>query len=390
MFKFFLIILILPLIALASAPAGGTPITVLGRTAPEIYNIFLTIGGVIALIVLIFGGVYLGFSLGDPDAIKEAKKWIFSSLLGLIILFGSWSLLEILDPQFVVFGPVIGPPPVDIDIPAPEPIPEPEFLDGIIFHTHITPVMPNEEENQDLQEQEIKIARGAFREENLERVWWGGELQSFDIHRVEFRNPKDANGAPIQQYGVIAFEKPGFRGKCEIITTDSNITAKSIRTFVMPGASHHRPGDKLIFFETPYPFRFGPKPKFLDEAKYEKIKTNLLNKGYLMNVDNIPNTILKGGHLDRSNLLQEILSEKRKPIHVASPTPEQGIRVEAPLYMRIETGDVGRYLIILSDVNQNCYLVQENIIDLEDINRKCPEMTKRPTWIQTFQVLKIY
>lgn len=381
MFKFFLIILALPLIALASAPTGGIPITILGRTAYEIYGIFLTIGGAVALIILIYGAVCLGFSLGDPGAIKEAKKWIFSALLGLMILFGSWSLLELLDPQFVVFGPVIGPPPIEIVVPAPEPIPEPPFLDGIIFHTHIRPVVPNGEDNQG--SQEIKIARGAFRQENLDRVWWEGELQNFDISSVKFRNPK-ARGVPIQQYGVIVFTEPGFRGKCQIITTDSGITnAKSIRTFVMPGASHHRLGDKLIFFEAPYPFRFGPEPTFLGQQGYDEIKNSLLEKGYLINIAGIPNTILKGGHIDKSNLLEEIQGGP------AAIIPEQGEAV-APLYMRLETGDVGRYLIILLDAHQNCYLVQESVIDLNNIRRKRPEMDKRPTRVKTFQILKVY
>ena len=54
-----------------------------------LYYALIGISGLLALGVLISGGLQYILSSGRPDEIKNAKDRIFAALLGLLILFGS-------------------------------------------------------------------------------------------------------------------------------------------------------------------------------------------------------------------------------------------------------------------------------------------------------------
>ncbi len=407
--------------------AEGAEITVLGRTIRDLYNIFLMIGGAVALMALAYGGIRFGFSLGDPEAIKEAKSWILSAFIGMMILFGSWSFLEFLAPGFVVDRIIIDLPLIVIE-PPPEVPDEPEFRDGIIFYAYISPINQengNNNGNNNLQRQRVEIYRGKFSHKNLDKFWWDEKIQNFNLQKVQFKNPKDRGGEPIQQYGVIAFEKPGFRGRCKIITKDIGgeggegeeggeggeeienlpFRPRSIRTFVMPGVSHHRPGDKLIFFQGNYPFRFGPKPPGINESIIAGLRRKGYNIGYIpafLYIQNIgytrpkieiPDTIMRLVHIDKSETLEKIGPQKNVPLglplNMRSHQELSFIAIPTPSYMRFKTNDVGRYLIVLFDMQGNCYLTQQSIVNLRDIRKRQPGMG-HPWFFQSLQILELY
>jgi len=81
-----------------------------------LYYALIGISGLLALGVLISGGLQYILSSGRPDEIKNAKDRIFAALLGLLILFGSWILLYSINPSLVTFS-LPGLNPITSDIP---------------------------------------------------------------------------------------------------------------------------------------------------------------------------------------------------------------------------------------------------------------------------------
>lgn len=67
------------------------------------YEWGLAIGGVLAFVALIFGGVLYLSSVGRPEGVKEARDRISSAILGLILLFGCWLILNTINPDLTTF-----------------------------------------------------------------------------------------------------------------------------------------------------------------------------------------------------------------------------------------------------------------------------------------------
>lgn len=80
---------------------GVTTSDLLPRYIIAIYNYALAIGGILAAIVLMGGGVIWLSSAGDSGAVGKAKTLIISSITGLIILFSSFIILKTINPDLV-------------------------------------------------------------------------------------------------------------------------------------------------------------------------------------------------------------------------------------------------------------------------------------------------
>lgn len=70
-----------------------------------IFNFTIGIGGFVVFMVLVYGGVRYLTSAGNPSAMSDAKDRIFSALLGMIFLLGSWLILTTINPQLVIVSP---------------------------------------------------------------------------------------------------------------------------------------------------------------------------------------------------------------------------------------------------------------------------------------------
>lgn len=66
-----------------------------------IYNYLLGIGGFLAAIALMIGGVIWLISAGNASRVSEAKSWIVGSITGIIILLTSYVLLYEINPELV-------------------------------------------------------------------------------------------------------------------------------------------------------------------------------------------------------------------------------------------------------------------------------------------------
>lgn len=73
----------------------------LARYIKVIYNYGMMIAGILGAIVLMGGGVLWLTSSGSDTRVQQAKELILGSLVGLVILFCSWLLLNTINPELL-------------------------------------------------------------------------------------------------------------------------------------------------------------------------------------------------------------------------------------------------------------------------------------------------
>jgi hypothetical protein len=95
-------------LSLTSTPVGnyntasGTMTSnLLANYIQAIYTYGLMIAGILAAIVLMAGGLLWLTSAGNDSKITQAKELISGSIVGLIILFGSWIILNTINPDLL-------------------------------------------------------------------------------------------------------------------------------------------------------------------------------------------------------------------------------------------------------------------------------------------------
>lgn len=69
------------------------------------YYFIITIAGIAAFVMIVWGGFRYFTSGGNPVVINEAKDRIFSAFLGLIIILASWLILNTINPELVFLNP---------------------------------------------------------------------------------------------------------------------------------------------------------------------------------------------------------------------------------------------------------------------------------------------
>ena len=72
-----------------------------GAFVANFYQFALMIGGVLAFGVVVYGGVKYMASAGNPSGQSDAKEWIESALLGLLLLVGAYFILSVVNPQLL-------------------------------------------------------------------------------------------------------------------------------------------------------------------------------------------------------------------------------------------------------------------------------------------------
>lgn len=106
-----------PLFVLADYPTiGGRTITKDSTFSDFVvyyFSLALMIGIIAAVIVIIIAGIKFLISQGDPSKRSDAKRMINGALIGLIVLFGSYAILNSLNPSAT--SPIVEPEPVAFD-----------------------------------------------------------------------------------------------------------------------------------------------------------------------------------------------------------------------------------------------------------------------------------
>jgi hypothetical protein len=70
-------------------------------SANNILNWAIGIGSVVAVGVIVYGGILYTASAGKPSMQEDAKEWIKSAIYGLLLLFASYLILNTINPALV-------------------------------------------------------------------------------------------------------------------------------------------------------------------------------------------------------------------------------------------------------------------------------------------------
>ncbi len=66
-----------------------------------LFNFVLSLLGFLVLFSVVIGGIKYLTSAGNPENLKDARKQIFSALIGSFILLGSWLIISTINPYFL-------------------------------------------------------------------------------------------------------------------------------------------------------------------------------------------------------------------------------------------------------------------------------------------------
>jgi Type IV secretion system pilin len=78
-----------------STTSAGAP----GAMINNFYQFAILIGGLLAFAVIVYAGVKYMASAGNPTGQGDAKEWIWSALLGLLLLAGAYLVLTLINPD---------------------------------------------------------------------------------------------------------------------------------------------------------------------------------------------------------------------------------------------------------------------------------------------------
>ena len=65
------------------------------------YQYALSIAGVLAFGIIVYGGVKYMISAGNPSGQGDAKEWIKAAIMGLLLLAGAYMILNVINPNLV-------------------------------------------------------------------------------------------------------------------------------------------------------------------------------------------------------------------------------------------------------------------------------------------------
>jgi hypothetical protein len=86
-----------PLVRIPGLPSAGT--VNLSMYLIGLYNFMLSIVGIVAVIMLIIGGMRYITAVGNPSAIGDAKDIITNAIIGLILALLSWVFISTINPD---------------------------------------------------------------------------------------------------------------------------------------------------------------------------------------------------------------------------------------------------------------------------------------------------
>lgn len=78
------------------------PGTMLTSYLSGIYNFLISIVGILAMAVIIYGGMRYLTSAGNTASMEDAKETIWSAVYGLALALGSWLLINVVNPDILV------------------------------------------------------------------------------------------------------------------------------------------------------------------------------------------------------------------------------------------------------------------------------------------------
>ena len=82
-------------------PGLRGPILGIADFIKKFFNFSLSLGGAVAFVLIVYGGLLLIFEAGNAAQRQEGKKTIWAAIIGLILLLGSTAVLFNLNPDLI-------------------------------------------------------------------------------------------------------------------------------------------------------------------------------------------------------------------------------------------------------------------------------------------------
>jgi|GEM_PF-2889721 len=101
-----LVVLLLPALVQAANSCSGTStnnVTALPTCINQIYVWSLGVAALLALMMMVIGSYYYMTAAGNAERSAKGVEIIWSSIIGIAILFGAYLLLNTINPQLVNF-----------------------------------------------------------------------------------------------------------------------------------------------------------------------------------------------------------------------------------------------------------------------------------------------
>src|SRR5437879_3355490 len=84
----------------------GAPYNI-ARCVNNIYSFAVAIGGFVAVLMFVLAGYY--YAQGGNENVTTAKSYINSTIIGLVLLFGTYALLNTIDPNLTTLPKITAP-----------------------------------------------------------------------------------------------------------------------------------------------------------------------------------------------------------------------------------------------------------------------------------------
>ncbi len=88
---------------IGAAENGTLKVDLLNRYIKSLYDYLIIIAGILAAVVMMGGGVLWLTSGGNENRVTQAKDLIFGSVVGLILVFSSYLILNMVNPDLLNF-----------------------------------------------------------------------------------------------------------------------------------------------------------------------------------------------------------------------------------------------------------------------------------------------
>jgi len=74
----------------------------LNVTVAKIINVALSLLGIVAVVIILIGGFRWMTAGGNDEKVTEARKWIFSGIIGLAIVLSAWAIARFVLQQLSI------------------------------------------------------------------------------------------------------------------------------------------------------------------------------------------------------------------------------------------------------------------------------------------------
>lgn len=232
-----------------------------------IYYFFVVIAGFFAMGALFYGGFRYMTSVGNPEALKDAKDQIFAALLGLLILLSSWLILYNINPQLIVLHVPILKPPLSTLSPGVWLCKEPKSNEFALAWQYIEDFKIKEKELETaIKERQEEIIRSlqelskktddslkAINEKCYLNDGSGNIKRDYDNKVTDVYLVPQKEGDDFKNYAAILFEEQSYKGKNELVYMQ-NIYEKPIEGTLSSNPNPIKEPSSII------PFVINPNP----------------------------------------------------------------------------------------------------------------------------------